>query len=186
LGQSDYPSFYIDMEYLIPHRGFLPQCLQVRSILQWPIAKIRLWSEIESWVAVNRLVHVELQLEEAPYLLTQVQAMLRQMVLDIVPSLHSKRNYAKALDDLFVFSASRPLSRALLMEYLTTMDHLSPSTINVRLSAIRKLVGEERRNGMIGFEEAANLTDIPERTAEGNSSRELAYPGTGEGASGGA
>jgi integrase len=41
------------------------------------------------------------------------------------------------------------------------MDHLSPSTINVRLSAIRKLVGEARRNGMIGLEEAANLTDIP-------------------------
>jgi integrase len=87
--------------------------------------------------------------------------MLRQMVLDTVQSIHSKRNYAKALDDLFAFCASRPLSRALLMEYRTTMDHLSPSTINVRLSAIRKLVGEARRNGMIGFEEAANLTDIP-------------------------
>jgi integrase len=41
------------------------------------------------------------------------------------------------------------------------MDHLSPSTINVRLSAIRKLVGEARRNGMIGRKEADNLTDIP-------------------------
>ena len=107
------------------------------------------------------LVHVELPLEEPPYALTQAQAMLRQMVLDTVPSVHSKRNYAKALDDLFVFCASRPLSRALLMEYRTAIDHLSPSTINVRLSAIRKLVGEARRNGMIGLEDAANLTDIP-------------------------
>jgi site-specific recombinase XerD len=41
------------------------------------------------------------------------------------------------------------------------MDHLSPSTINVRLSAIRKLVGEARRNGMIGREEAADLNDVP-------------------------
>jgi integrase len=87
--------------------------------------------------------------------------MLRQMVLDTVPSVHSKRNYAKALDDLFAFCASRPLSRALLMEYRTTMNHLSPSTINVRLSAIRKLVGEARRNGMIGREEADDFTDIP-------------------------
>jgi hypothetical protein len=39
------------------------------------------------------------------------------MVLDPVLSIHSKRNYAKALDDLFVFCASRPLSRALLMGY---------------------------------------------------------------------
>ena len=41
------------------------------------------------------------------------------------------------------------------------MEHLSPSTINVRMSAIRKLVGEARRNGMIGREEADNLTDVP-------------------------
>src|ERR1700738_995819 len=41
------------------------------------------------------------------------------------------------------------------------MESLSPSTINVRLSAVRKLVGEARRNNMIGSEEAASLTDIP-------------------------
>jgi integrase len=80
---------------------------------------------------------------------------------------HSKRNYAKALSDLFIFCAGRPLSRALLMEYRTPMDRLSPSTINVRLSAIRKLVGEARRNGMIGLEEAANLTDIPNERQKG-------------------
>jgi integrase len=107
------------------------------------------------------LIHLEQRSAEPPFALTQAQAMLRQMVLDSVPSVHSKRNYAKALDDLFAFCASRPLSRALLMEYRTTMDQLSPSTINVRLSAVRKLVGEARRNGMIGREEADDLTDIP-------------------------
>ena len=107
------------------------------------------------------LISVNLPSGESPFALTAAQAILRKMVLDSVQSSHSKRNYAKALDDLFAFCASRPLSRALLMEYRTTMDHLSPSTINVRLSAIRKLVGEARRNGMIGLEEAANLTDIP-------------------------
>src|ERR1700722_12251334 len=95
---------------------------------------------------------------EPPFALTPAQARLRQMVLDSVQSIHSKRNYAKALDDLFAFSASRPLSRALLMEYRTSMENLSPSTINVRLSAIRKLVGEARQNGLLGLEEAANLT----------------------------
>ena len=107
------------------------------------------------------LVPVNLPLEELPFALTEAQTILRQMVLDSVQSIHSKRNYAKALDDLFAFCASRPLSRALLMEYRTTIDHLSPSTINVRLSAIRKLVGEARRNGMIGLEEANNLSEIP-------------------------
>src|SRR5580700_7163849 len=107
------------------------------------------------------LVPVHLPPGEPLLPLTQAQTILRQMVLDSVQSIHSKRNYAKALDDLFTFCASRPLSRALLMEYRTTIDHLSPSTIDVRLSAIRKLVGEARRNGMIGLEEAANLSDVP-------------------------
>jgi integrase len=83
------------------------------------------------------------------------------MVLNSVVSEHSKRNYAKALDDLFLFAASRPLTRALLMEWRAAMDKLSPSTVNVRLSAMRKLVTEARRNGMLGAEEAANLTEIP-------------------------
>ncbi|WP_348269454.1 site-specific integrase [Edaphobacter paludis] len=82
------------------------------------------------------------------------------MVLDAVASPHSKRNYAKGLDDLFIFCASRPLSRELLMEWRAGMEALSPSTINVRLSAVRKMVGEARRVGMIGQEEAASLTDI--------------------------
>jgi hypothetical protein len=40
------------------------------------------------------------------------------------------------------------------------MEALSPSTINVRLSAVRKLVGEARRAGMIGQEEAASLASL--------------------------
>jgi integrase len=107
------------------------------------------------------LVPIKLLPEESQFALTEAQTILRRMVLDSVPSIHSKRNYAKALDDLFAFCASRPLSRALLMEYRTTIDHLSPSTINVRLSAVRKLVGEAQHNGMIGLEEAANLSDVP-------------------------
>jgi site-specific recombinase XerD len=83
------------------------------------------------------------------------------MALDSVQSSHSKRNYAKALDDLFAFCAARPLSRSLLMEWRAGMEALSPSTINVRLSAVRKMVGEARRAGMLGQEEAASLTDIP-------------------------
>jgi integrase len=109
----------------------------------------------------SSLISANMPSGELPFALTAAQAILCKMVLDSVQSIHSKRNYAKALDDLFAFCASRPLSRALLMEYRTTMDHLSPSTINVRLSAVRKLVGEAKRNGMIGLEEATNLTDIP-------------------------
>ena len=47
------------------------------------------------------------------------------------------------------------------------MESLSPSTINVRLSAVRKLVGEASRNNMIGSEEAASLTDVPNISQKG-------------------
>jgi integrase len=99
--------------------------------------------------------------------LTPTQIRLRKMALDAVVSPHSKGNYARALDDLFASCASRPLSRELLMEWRTGMEAVSPSTINVRLSAVRKMVGEARRAGMIGLEEAASLTEIPNITQKG-------------------
>jgi hypothetical protein len=105
--------------------------------------------------------------EGQPSALTPAQALLRKMVLDSVPSPHSRRNYAKALDHLFAFCASQPFSRALLMEWRASMESLAPSTVNVRLSAVRKMVGEARRNNMIGSEEAASLTDIPNIRQQG-------------------
>jgi integrase len=53
------------------------------------------------------------------------------------------------------------------MEWRAGMESLSPSTINVRLSAVRKLVGEARRAGLLGQEEAASLTDIPNISQKG-------------------
>src|SRR5246500_4934130 len=90
---------------------------------------------------------------------------LREMVLNSVASEHSKRNYAKALDEVFTLCANRAqgLSRALLMEYRAAMveKKLSASTVNVRLSAVRKLIGEAQRNGIIDAEEAANIAGVP-------------------------
>ena len=93
--------------------------------------------------------------------LVEAQQRLRRMVLDSVSSPNSRRNYAKALDDLFTLSAGRSLTRALLMEYRASMEALSPSTVNVRLSAVRKLVAEARKNGLIGIEDAASLSEVP-------------------------
>jgi hypothetical protein len=98
-----------------------------------------------------------------PLALTPAQARLRKMVLDAVPSPHSTRNYARALDDLFAFTASRPLSRSLLMEWRAGMESLSPSTINVRRSAVRKLVSEAQKNGMLGAEEEGNSGDAQQQ-----------------------
>jgi integrase len=96
---------------------------------------------------------------------------LREMVLNSVASEHSKRNYAKALDEVFTLCANRSqgLSRALLMEYRAAMleKKLSASTVNVRLSAVRKLIGEAQRNGIIDAEEAANLAGVPNLREKG-------------------
>jgi hypothetical protein len=76
------------------------------------------------------LADPDAQGRESPHSgLSPAQAILRQMVLDSVQSPHSRRNYAKALDHLFAFCASRPLSRALLMEWRAGMEALSPSTV---------------------------------------------------------
>jgi site-specific recombinase XerC len=99
--------------------------------------------------------------------LTPIQLRLRQMTLDSVPSAHSRRNYGRALDDLFLFAQSQPLSRELLMEWRAKMEGLAPSTINVRLSAVRKMVHEARRNGMVGVEDATDLTDVPNIRQQG-------------------
>src|ERR1700736_3651477 len=118
----------------------------------------------------NQLVLAPVPLESRgaePVALTPAQVRLRKLVLDAVPSPHTQRNYAKALDDLFAFCASRPLTREVLMEWRAGMESLSPSTINVRLSAVRKMVGEARKNGMLGAEEAANLTEVPNMSQKG-------------------
>src|SRR3977135_646290 len=53
------------------------------------------------------------------------------------------------------------------MEWRAGMESLSPSTINVRLSAERKLVRKAQPAGMLVQEEAPSLTDIPNISQKG-------------------
>ena len=57
------------------------------------------------------------------------------------------------MDELqaFCLDRQRPHSRSLLLEFRAAMleRELSPSTINVKLSAIRSLVTEARRAGVV-------------------------------------
>ncbi len=99
--------------------------------------------------------------------LTPAQRELRRRVLDAVSAPSTKLAYGHALDDLFRFLAGRPLDRALLQEWRASMDGLAPSTINVRLSAVRKLVSEARASGMLGVDEAARLTEVPNLRQQG-------------------
>jgi site-specific recombinase XerD len=84
---------------------------------------------------------------------------LRSAVLNGVTAENSKRNYGLALDELSAFSKERQqtISRTLILEFRATMldAKLSASTVNLKLSAIRKLVHEAKRAGVIGGEEAS-------------------------------
>jgi integrase len=98
-------------------------------------------------------------------------AALRTMLTNSVPSGHSRRAYAKAFDDLFALSArtGQPISRLLFQQYRTEMADagLSSSTINVRLSAVRKLVNEARENGLIDPANAARIVSVENVPAHG-------------------
>ena len=90
---------------------------------------------------------------------------LRRAVLNGVSAQNSKRNYGLALDELSVFCRERqePVSRALLLAFRAAMleRNLSASTINVKLAAVRKLVDEAKRAGVISVEEASQMSDVP-------------------------
>jgi len=76
------------------------------------------------------------------------------LVLDGLSSQHSRRAYGKALADFLAWhkGKGRPaLSKALVQEYRQKLeaDKLAPSTINLRLAAIRKLAAEAADNALL-------------------------------------
>lgn len=81
------------------------------------------------------------------------EAMAR-LVLDAVSSPHTKRAYAKALHDFFRWyehSGQERFRRATVQAYRTEMESrgLAPSTVNLRLCALRKLAREAAGNGLL-------------------------------------
>lgn len=76
------------------------------------------------------------------------------LVLDSLTSEHSKRAYSKALNDFMAWyeQTGKPgLNKACVQRYKTILQEqgLAPSTINQRLSAIRKLGQEAADNDLI-------------------------------------
>jgi integrase len=86
-------------------------------------------------------------------------------VLDSVTSPHSRRAYLKALEDFFIWYAAEPrgpFTKVIVQAYRNTLEnrHHSPSTINVRLAAIRKLALEAADNGLLDPAVAASIEKI--------------------------
>ena len=90
---------------------------------------------------------------------------LRKLVVDSVRSPHSRRAYGFALDEFFGWyrAADRgPFRKALVQEYRAHLEKesLSPSTINIRLAAIRKLAQEAGDNALLAPELAAGIIKV--------------------------
>jgi len=81
---------------------------------------------------------------------------IRGLTLQGLGSEHSRRAYAKALDDFVSWwqSNPRPLTREVILVWLELLKArgLSSSTINLRLSAIRKLAREAAYSGAAPYE----------------------------------
>ena len=79
---------------------------------------------------------------------------IKSLVLDTLPSPESKRAYGNALDDFFRWCETAAVSgftKAVVNSYRVSLEErsLSPSTINQRLSAIRKLAMEAADSGLM-------------------------------------
>jgi site-specific recombinase XerD len=87
------------------------------------------------------------------------------LVLDTLPSPESKRACSQALDDFFRWceaAAVNEFGKASVTAYRANLENrnLSPSTINNRLSAIRKLAVEAEDNGLMPGNIAAAISRV--------------------------
>jgi site-specific recombinase XerD len=90
---------------------------------------------------------------------------IKALVLDTLPFAESKRAYRQALDDFFHWceaEAAGAFTKATVNAYRASLEArgLSPSTINQRLSAIRKLAVEAADNGFMPPELAAAISRV--------------------------
>lgn len=95
-----------------------------------------------------------------------------QMVLDGLPSENSRRAYERALVDFFLWhkGVGRPqLNKAVVQRYAAELRdaRMAPSSINQRLSAIRKLALEAADNGALDPQVASGIRAVKGARHEG-------------------
>jgi site-specific recombinase XerD len=104
--------------------------------------------------------------------LTAVEAAVVGMVLDSLPSEHSRRAYGRALVDFFLWhrGVGRPqLNKAVVQRYAAELRDagMSASSVNQRLSAIRKLAAEAADNGLLDPQTAGGIHAVKGARQEG-------------------
>src|SRR5215210_3939839 len=104
--------------------------------------------------------------------LTGSEAEAVRIVLDGLPSEHSRRAYERALFDFFHWhrGMGRPqLSKAVVQRYAAELREagMAPSSVNQRLSAIRKLAAEAADNGALDAQIANSIRSVRGARHEG-------------------
>jgi len=91
-----------------------------------------------------------------------IWSVVTALVLDGIASPHTRRAYAQALEEFLIWFRSEPgreFNKAAVQKYRAELEakSLAPSSINVRLSAIRRLALEAGDNGRMPPELAAAI-----------------------------
>jgi site-specific recombinase XerD len=97
---------------------------------------------------------------------------LKSLALDSLSSAHSRRAYSAALDDFQQWcgtQAAGGFTKATVQRYRIALEErgLASSSVNVRLSAIRKLAAEAADNGLLAPERAAAIGRVKGAKTQG-------------------
>ena len=89
-------------------------------------------------------------------------SLIRALVVDSVQSPHSRRLYGKSVDEFLAWcreASPGPFGKAAVQQYRAMLEErkLAPSSINLRLAAVRKLAVEAADNGLLAPEAAAAI-----------------------------
>ena len=92
-------------------------------------------------------------------------AAIKSLVLDAVSSSHTRRSYDLALTrflNWYQLAGSSGVNKAAVQRYRAALEAegLSPSSVNVHLSAVRKLAAEAADNGLLAPELAAGIARV--------------------------
>ena len=87
---------------------------------------------------------------------------ITSLVLEGLSSPHTRRAYSQALDEFLIWfhdDPGRQFNKAAVQKYRAELETkgLAPSSINVRLSAIRRMALEAADNGVMAPELAAGI-----------------------------
>jgi hypothetical protein len=112
---------------------------------------------------------------------------LKTVVLDSVSSPITKRVYNLGLDEFFAWFGQEPrpgFTKATVSAWRVALEArgLGPVSINVRITAVRKLAVEAADNGLLAPELAAGITRVKGAKVNGRAHGQLAVAEAGPGA----